>query len=361
MNRLKLKSIYPSFDNFSTFCFTVISEFYPKLVTDIPNLTSIKAELERYVFKPLYRQYKNATCKYLPTEEGIEAFNNQFSNQLEEVVFDFLVYTSTNLEYFNEAYTLVGQNLEQGVTTINAPINQQIENTKSNTTIAKGATAQNINLMVYNGKTTWRNAFSSYYTPQRKAELIKRFSWLFVELYVICDDGVTLIELTEELDFSTGNVVITPTDNEILRKVIVEKPETLIPENIKIGVNIAGIVGNLENIIFNNGVFVGIKNLYVFSTVERDTDFSTDYGETYQRCLFNFTGGEYVSFSQINSYGVKFSLNEDVYFSIILLTSNGTFSFEGINDTIVLQLDETGTKFMALNKGLNDCQVRLLS
>ena len=244
--RLKLKSIYPTFEEFSTFCMETITEFYPRLVTDMPNSVALKAEIERYVFKPLYRQFKNATCRYLPTEEGIDAFNNQFSNQLEEVVFDFLIYTSTNLHYFNESYTKVGENLEQGVTTYNSPINQDITNTKSNTTIAKGATAQNINLMVYNGNTSWLKAFSSYYTPQRKAELIDKFRWLFISFYVGSDEGVTLIELSEALSMANGDMVITPEEAEILRKVIIEKPETLIPENIKKGVDIGGVIGTLE-------------------------------------------------------------------------------------------------------------------
>lgn len=244
--RLKLKSIYPTFEEFSTFCMDTITEFYPRLVTDMPNSATLKNEIERYVFKPLYRQFKNATCRYLPTEEGIDAFNNQFSNQLEEVVFDFLVYTSTNLYYFNESYTKVGENLEQGVTTYNSPINQDITNTKSNTTIAKGATAQNINLMVYNGNTSWLKAFSSYYTPQRKAELIDKFRWLFISFYVGSDEGVTLVELSEALSMANGDMVITPEEAEILRKVIIEKPSTLIPENIKKGVDIGGVIGNLE-------------------------------------------------------------------------------------------------------------------
>ena len=258
--RLKLKSIYPTFEEFSTFCMETITEFYPRLVTDMPNSKPLRSEIERYVFKPLYRQFKNATCRYLPTEEGIDAFNNQFSNQLEEVVFDFLIYTSTNLDYFNESYTKVGENLEQGVTTYNSPINQDITNTKSNTTIAKGATSQSINLMVYNGNTSWLKAFSSYYTPQRKAELIDKFRWLFISFYVGSDEGAILVELSKALSMADGNMVITPEENEILRKVIIEKPETLIPENIKKGVDIGGVEGSLVQGVIPSGILEITKN-----------------------------------------------------------------------------------------------------
>ena len=244
--RLKLKSIFPTFESFKLFCDNQIFEFYPQII-DMPNPTTIHNELDRYIYKPLYRQFKNATCRYLPTEEGIEAFSNQFSNTLEEVVFDFLVYTSTNIYYFNEAYANIGQNLLNGVNTVNSPINQDVKNTKSNTVIADGATAQTINTIIYNGKTVWRNAFASYYTPQKKAELIDHFRWLFISFYVGAEEGVTLVELTEALSMADGDMVITPEEAEILRKIIIEKPATLIPENIKKGVDIGGIVGTFED------------------------------------------------------------------------------------------------------------------
>lgn len=247
--RLKLKSMFPTLQEFINFCRVTVGEFYPELV-DMANFNEISLECDRYVYKPLYRQFKNATCRYLPTEEGIEAFKDQFSNQLEEVVFDFLVYTSSNLAYFNEAYSKTGENLVQGVTTVNTPINQQIKNTKANTEFAEGATSQSVNLLVYNGKTAWRNAFASYYTSQRKAELIDRFRWLFINFYVGEEQGVTLIEVEEELNMADGNQVVAPVDNEIIRKVTIVKPDTLVPENIKEGVVIGGVEGNLqENVL----------------------------------------------------------------------------------------------------------------
>lgn len=243
--RLKLKSIFPTLYDFVNFSIETITSFYPDFI-DMHNYEPLQAEIERYICKPIYRQFKNSSCNYLPTEEGIDAFKDQFSNQLEEVVFDFLIYTSTNINYFNEVYNLEGQNLEQNVNTINSPINQHINNTKATTNIASGATAQSINLMVYNGKTTWRKAFSSYYTPQRKSELIDSFRWLFINFYTDDEDGAVIVEIEEELNMADGNQVITPEDNEIVRKVTIEKPETLNPNNIRKDVNIGGVVGNME-------------------------------------------------------------------------------------------------------------------
>lgn len=52
-------------------------------------------------------------------------------------------------------------------------------------------------------------------------------------------------EKTVELDMASGDQTILPEEDKLLNKVVVKKPETLIAENIKDGVNIGGVVGNL--------------------------------------------------------------------------------------------------------------------
>ena len=52
-------------------------------------------------------------------------------------------------------------------------------------------------------------------------------------------------DVTKAADFSLGDMVIEPTEGKYLEKATVLKPETLTPENIAEGVNIAGIVGIL--------------------------------------------------------------------------------------------------------------------
>ncbi len=49
---------------------------------------------------------------------------------------------------------------------------------------------------------------------------------------------------TVALAMGSGNQVITPTDGSVLVQVTVEKPATLIADNIKNGVNIGGVTGN---------------------------------------------------------------------------------------------------------------------
>lgn len=53
-------------------------------------------------------------------------------------------------------------------------------------------------------------------------------------------------ELTVELSMLSGNQVILPTSGKVMRKVTVQKPATLLPENIKKDVVIGGVTGTLE-------------------------------------------------------------------------------------------------------------------
>ena len=52
-------------------------------------------------------------------------------------------------------------------------------------------------------------------------------------------------ELTVDLDFSSGDMVIEPSDTTVYEKVSIPKPANLIPENIAEGAEIAGVVGTL--------------------------------------------------------------------------------------------------------------------
>ena len=59
--------------------------------------------------------------------------------------------------------------------------------------------------------------------------------------------GKEEVEVSEELNMANGNLVISPPDNtKTLSQVTIIKPDTFIPENIKKDVNIGGIIGTLE-------------------------------------------------------------------------------------------------------------------
>lgn len=53
-------------------------------------------------------------------------------------------------------------------------------------------------------------------------------------------------ERTVELSMPSGNQVIQPTSGKVMSKVTVQKPATLLPENIKKDVVIGGVTGTLE-------------------------------------------------------------------------------------------------------------------
>lgn len=62
-------------------------------------------------------------------------------------------------------------------------------------------------------------------------------------------NSATLPEVVEnvpiELDFSAGDQALDAPDGMLIKSAFIQKPDTLIPENIAEGVNIAGIVGAL--------------------------------------------------------------------------------------------------------------------
>ena len=53
-------------------------------------------------------------------------------------------------------------------------------------------------------------------------------------------------ERTVELSMPSGNQVILPTSSKGMRKVTIQKPDTMLPENIKKDVVIGGVTGALE-------------------------------------------------------------------------------------------------------------------
>ena len=58
---------------------------------------------------------------------------------------------------------------------------------------------------------------------------------------------VTLLEgLSFELDFSNGDMPFAAPSGYAVKSAIVKKPDTLIPANIKSGVEVAGITGTLS-------------------------------------------------------------------------------------------------------------------
>lgn len=67
-----------------------------------------------------------------------------------------------------------------------------------------------------------------------------------------------IVEKTVEAVFSSGDMEVAAADGDYMSKVTVTKPETLIPENIAEGVDIAGIIGTLaRGALCATGSFTG--------------------------------------------------------------------------------------------------------
>ena len=70
-------------------------------------------------------------------------------------------------------------------------------------------------------------------------------------------------EKTVDLDMANGNQVITPDDGYLLTKGTIVKPDTFVPANIKKGVNIGGVVGEMESADSLAGIIDGSLTHFV--------------------------------------------------------------------------------------------------
>lgn len=107
-------------------------------------------------------------------------------------------------------------------------------------------------------------------------------------------------EKTVNLDFSNGDMSITPNENELFSKVNIPTPETLVPENIAEGINIAGILGTLA---VSSGGGGGAKMVYGTVTATATTMTVTHgLGETPKAIMVMRSGRATTSSSTLYLY-----------------------------------------------------------
>lgn len=97
-------------------------------------------------------------------------------------------------------------------------------------------------------------------------------------------------ERTVELSMPSGNQVIQPTSGKVMSKVTVQKPDTLLPENIKKGVVIGGVTGALE--ASSSG---GTKEMWVLIECETFAPYSGAVQFTSNDTLFYGLTASYVA------------------------------------------------------------------
>ena len=145
---------------------------------------------------------------------------------------------------------------------------------------------------------------------------------------------------TVELSMASGNQTVTNTEKTLMTAVTVVKPSTLVPSNIKKGVNIGGIVGT-----YGGDVFIREVSTINCTTSEGAITFTTS---RLARYLYIRSGNSYVASADIRSISSLGSFG-DLYFDITYkgstyhytwgLFKSGELNYDGANMTVYIIYD----------------------
>lgn len=194
----------------------------------------LPTEFGVYIFTPIWRRFKNSNACFENSDEGIASFKDNFTNQIQEIGFDFFSWCKANIEYFK---TIVDDNnknksFSKQLNTGIYPINENLQQTATQTQFATGTTNQNIVEIISNG-IGWYKASQQFMTPQKKNDMLNSFKWLFIKYSNATKNEYTVLEIDK-----TGLIPVGDADYvEIV-------DDNLKSENIKTGVEILGIEGS---------------------------------------------------------------------------------------------------------------------
>lgn len=195
----------------------------------------LPTEFGVYIFTPIWRRFKNSNACFENSEEGIASFKDNFTNQIQEIGFDFFSWCKANIEYFK---TIVDDNnknksFSKQLNTGIYPVNENLQQTVTQTRFATGTTNQNIVEIISNG-IGWYKASQQFMTPQKKNDMLNSFKWLFIKYSNTTKKyNYTFLEIDK-----TGLIPVGDADYvEIV-------DDNLKSENIKTGVEILGIEGS---------------------------------------------------------------------------------------------------------------------
>lgn len=194
----------------------------------------LPTEFGVYIFTPIWRRFKNSNACFENSEEGIASFKDNFTNQIQEIGFDFFSWCKANIEYFK---TIVDDNnknksFSKQLNTGIYPVNENLQQTATQTQFATGTTNQNIVEIISNG-IGWYKASQQFMTPQKKNDMLNSFKWLFIKYSNATKNEYTVLEIDK-----TGLIPVGDADYvEIV-------DDKLKSENIKTGVEILGIEGS---------------------------------------------------------------------------------------------------------------------
>lgn len=194
----------------------------------------LPTEFGVYIFTPIWRRFKNNNACFENSNDGIASFKDNFTNQIQEIGFDFFSWCKANIEYFKTITDDTNKNksFSKQLNTGIYPINENLQQTATQTQFATGTTNQNIVEIISNG-IGWYKASQQFMTPQKKNDMLNSFKWLFIKYSNATKNDYTVLEIDK-----TGLIPVGDADYvEIV-------DDNLKSENIKTGVEILGIEGS---------------------------------------------------------------------------------------------------------------------
>lgn len=194
----------------------------------------LPTEFGVYIFTPIWRRFKNSNACFENSDDGIASFKDNFTNQIQEIGFDFFSWCKANIEYFK---TIVDDNnknksFSKQLNTGIYPVNENLQQTATQTQFATGTTNQNIVEIISNG-IGWYKASQQFMTPQKKNDMLNSFKWLFIKYSNATKNDYTVLEIDRKGLIPVGDADYVEIVDDNLKS-----------ENIKSGVKILGIEGS---------------------------------------------------------------------------------------------------------------------
>lgn len=218
--------------------YTDINTFISQMILVVNEMLDedyiLPTEFGVYIFTPIWRRFKNSNACFENSEEGIASFKDNFTNQIQEIGFDFFSWCKANIEYFKTITDETNKNksFSKQLNTGIYPVNENLHQTATQTQFATGTTNQNIVEIISNG-IGWYKASQQFMTPQKKNDMLNSFKWLFIKYSNATKNEYTVLEIDK-----TGLIPVGDADYvEIV-------DDNLKSENIKSGVKILGIEGS---------------------------------------------------------------------------------------------------------------------
>lgn len=218
--------------------YTDINTFISQMILVVNEMLDedyiLPTEFGVYIFTPIWRRFKNSNACFENSDDGIASFKDNFTNQIQEIGFDFFSWCKANIEYFKTITDETNKNksFSKQLNTGIYPINENLQQTATQTQFATGTTNQNIVEIISNG-IGWYKASQQFMTPQKKNDMLNSFKWLFIKYSNATKNDYTVLEIDK-----TGLIPVGDVDYvEIV-------DDNLKSENIKTGVEILGIEGS---------------------------------------------------------------------------------------------------------------------